>query len=124
MILKYPVEHAKGPKSASENRPKTVVPKDFIKKIKSLGLKEEDAEILYETKIDWTTVYSDNKIYCTEGKHCDYVTEMTNNNENLRNHLREAHQWGDWPCSNSNCGYIAHSKVSFQHYSCSMLHDI
>merc|ERR1712212_247213 len=37
---------------------KKEIPKKFMKKIKELGLKEEDAEILYETKIDWTAVYS------------------------------------------------------------------
>ena len=51
------------------------VPKEFIKKIKKLGLKEEDAKILFETKIDWTAVYSNNKIYCTE-KTCDFFTKI------------------------------------------------
>ena len=115
-MLQYPVERTKhnlkGLKSASQKRPKPVIPKSFIKKIKSLGLKEEDAEILYETKIDWSIVYSDNKIYCTEGgeQKCDFVAEIRGHEE-LRNHLREAHQWGDWPCSDKNCGYVAHSKV-------------
>jgi len=31
---------------------KVDIPKDFLKKIKKLGMKEEDAEILYKTKID------------------------------------------------------------------------
>ena len=76
-------------------------------------MKEEDAEILYETKIDWSVVYSDNKIYCTEGgeQKCDFVAEIRSNNEDLINHLQAVHQWGDWPCYDKNCGYIAHSKV-------------
>ena len=56
------IKHSKTKKS-SKKREKTHVPKSFIQKIKRLGLKEEDAEVLYETKIDWTAVYSDNKIY-------------------------------------------------------------
>ena len=73
-------------------------------------MKEEDAEVLYETKIDWT---AGNKIYCTEGgeQKCDFVAEMKSGNVDLRNNLRTAHNWGDWPCTDKNCGYIAHSKV-------------
>ena len=115
--FQYPVERSAVKQSkteeSSKKKPKTNVPKSFIVKIKSLGLKEEDAEVLYETKIDWTAVYSDNKIYCTEGgeQKCDFVTEMKIDNVDLRNHLRTVHNWGDWPCTDSNCGYIAHSKV-------------
>lgn len=104
-------KHSKTKKS-SKKREKTNVPKSFIQKIKRLGLKEEDAEVLYETKIDWTAVYSDNKIYCTEGgeQKCDFVAEMKTDNVDLRHHLRTAHEWGDWPCTDKNCDYIAHSK--------------
>ena len=115
--FQYPVERSVVKQSkteeSSKKKPKTNVPKSFIAKIKSLGLKEEDAEVLYETKIDWTAVSSDNKIYCTEGgeQKCDFVTEMKIDNVDLRNHLRTVHNWGDWPCTDSNCGYIAHSKV-------------
>ena len=104
----------KGPKQSTQKRLKTVIPEAFINKIKSLGLKEEDAEILYETKIDWTAVYSDKKIYCTEGgeQKCNFVADIKTGCEDLKSHLRKVHQWGDWPCSDKNCGYIAHSKVS------------
>jgi len=101
--------HSKA-ETAPKKRAKTNVPKSFIEKIKSLGLKEEDADILFATKIDWTAVYTDNKIYCTEAG-CDYVTELTRRNEDLKNHLRTVHNWGDWPCSDQNCEFIGHSKV-------------
>ena len=80
------MRHSKTEQSLKK-KPKTNVPKSFIAKIKSLGLKEEDAEVLYETKIDWTAVYSDNKIYCTEGgeQKCDFVAEMRTDNVDLRN---------------------------------------
>ena len=39
-------------------REKIEIPKKFIKKIRKLGLREEDADILYKSKIDWTSVYS------------------------------------------------------------------
>ena len=75
-------------------------------------MKEEDAEILFKTKIDWSAVYSDNKIYCTEAG-CDFVTEIKDNDEDLKSHLRTVHNWGDWPCSDQNCGYIGHSQVIY-----------
>ena len=30
------------------------IPKDFIKKIKKLGMNVDDAEILFKSKMDWT----------------------------------------------------------------------
>ena len=75
-------------------------------------MKEEDAEILFKTKIDWSAIYSDNKIYCTEAG-CDFVTEIKDNDEDLKSHLRTVHNWGDWPCSDQNCGYIGHSQVIY-----------
>ena len=73
-------------------------------------MKEEDADILFATKIDWAAVYTDNKIYCTEAG-CDYVTELTRKNEDLKIHLRIVYEWGDWPCLDQNCEFIGHSKV-------------
>ena len=39
-------------------REKIEIPKKFMKKIRKLGLREDDADILYKSKIDWTSVYS------------------------------------------------------------------
>ena len=119
------MRHSKTEQSLKK-KTKTNVPKSFIAKIKSLGLKEEDAEVLYETKIDWTAVYSDNKIYCTEGgeQKCDFVAEMKTDNVDLSNHLRTVHNWGDWPCTDSNCGYIAHSKVLITPHQCGITQDL
>jgi len=107
--LNQKLPKAKESTHKSEKGSKTTVPKSFIRKIKELGMKEEDAEILFKTKIDWSAVYSDNKIYCTEAG-CDFVTEIKDNDEDLKSHLRTVHNWGDWPCSDQNCGYIGHSQ--------------
>lgn len=68
----------------------------------------EDAEILYESKIDWSAVYSDNKIYCAEPG-CDYFTNI--DSEELTNHGINVHKYGDYPCDHDHCDYVAHSKV-------------
>ena len=92
---------------------KIEVPKKFIKKIKKLGLREEDAEILYRSKINWTAVYSDNKIHCAE-PFCDFVTEITCDTDDLRNHGREVHKYGEYPCTNESCSYVGFSKVAYR----------
>ena len=100
----------------SENKRRSDdVPKEFLKKIKNLGMKEEDAQILYRSRIDWTAVYSDNKIHCAE-PFCDFVTEITCDTEDLRNHGREVHRYGEYPCSNESCSYVGFSKVCYIPY--------
>ena len=47
-------------------------------------MREEDAQIFFHTKIDWTAVYSNNKLYCAEHR-CDFSTTI--DNEDLANHL-------------------------------------
>ena len=64
-----------GPKKETEKR-KIDVPKEFIKKIKNLGMKVKDAEVLFRSKIDWTAIYSENKIYCIEPG-CDYFAVVS-----------------------------------------------
>ena len=80
-------EESQGPKKETEKR-KTDIPKEFIKKIKNLGMKVEDAEVLYKSKIDWCAVYSENLIYCTEPG-CDFSTSI--DNEDLINHMINVH---------------------------------
>ena len=72
-------------------------------------MKLENADILYESKIDWTAVYSDNKIYCTE-RRCDFYTNI--NNEDLTEHLIQRHNYGQYPCDHPHCNYVGYSKVS------------
>ena len=84
------------------------VPNEFIKKIKNLGMKVEDAHVLFQTKIDWTAVYSENKIYCIEPA-CDFFTMI--DNEELTNHMINVHKYGDYPCKYDHCDYVATSKV-------------
>ena len=92
-----------------DNKEKKIdIPKDFIKKIKTLGMKVDDAELLYKTQIDWTAVYSENKIYCTEVT-CDYFTKIDNGQ--LTDHLISVHKWGEYPCQSQHCNFIAVSKV-------------
>ena len=71
-------------------------------------MKVEDAEILFKTKIDWCAVYSENKIYCAEIG-CNYSTTI--GDEELTNHMINAHKWGYYPCKYDHCDYVAHSKV-------------
>ena len=97
-----------GPKNETERQKKTEIPKEFIKKIRNLGMKVEDAEILFKSKIDWCAVYSDNKIYCVEPG-CDYSTKI--DSEDLTNHMIKVHKYGDYPCTHDQCDYVAYSKV-------------
>ena len=95
-------------KTGSKNEvvKKNDVPKEFIKKIQKLGMRIEDAEALYKTKIDWTAVYSENKIYCTEHG-CDFFTTI--DCQDLDKHMRDIHQYGEYPCK--DCFYVGISKV-------------
>ena len=97
-----------GPKNETEKRKKTDVPKEFVNKIKNLGMKVEDADILFKSKINWTAVYSENKIYCVVPG-CNHFTKI--NNEELKNHMVNVHKWGDYPCNYDHCNYVACSKV-------------
>ena len=85
------------------------IPEDFIKKIEKLGMNVNDAEILFESKINWTAVYSENKIYCPEVS-CDYFSKIDNGE--LNNHLITVHNYGQYPCEFPNCNYVGVSKVS------------
>ena len=96
-----------GHKKETEKREKKV-PKEFIKKIKNLGMNVEDAELLFKSKIDWCAVYSKNKIYCVEPG-CKYFTTI--DNEELTNHMIDVHKYGDYPCHYNHCDYVASSKV-------------
>ena len=107
-------KNKQGPKKETEKR-KTDIPKEFIKKIKNLGLKVEDAEILYKSKIDWTAIYSENKIYCVEPR-CDYFTKI--DGEELTNHMINVHKYGDFQCNYDHCDYVATSKVKILPYYC------
>ena len=73
-------------------------------------MKVEDAEVLYKSKIDWSAVYSENKIFCAEPS-CDYFTEI--DNEDLTKHMITVHKYGNYPCEYDHCDYVAHSKVEF-----------
>ena len=109
MLIKNPLieKTSHGPKKETEKR-KIDIPKEFIKKIRNLGMKVEDAAILYKSKIDWTAVYSDNKIYCVEPG-CNYFARI--DSEELSNHMIDVHQYGYHPCDYDHCEYVAASKV-------------
>ena len=98
-----------GPKKKPEKRNKDV-PKEFIKKIKDLGMKVEDAEILFKSKIDRDAVYFENKIYCVVPG-CNHFTKI--NNEELASHMVNVHKWGEYPCNYDHCDYVAASKVIY-----------
>ena len=96
-----------GHKKETEKR-KLDIPKEFIKKIKNLGMKVEDAEILFKSKIDWCAVYSENKIYCVE-MGCDYFTKI--DSDELTNHMIDVHKYGEYRCNYDHCEYVGASKV-------------
>ena len=95
-------------KGAEKDKKVKEIPKEFIKKIEKLGMKKEDAEVLYKSKIDWTAVYSENKIHCVE-KGCDFYTKI--DNEDMANHMVDCHNYGDYPCGAVDCNFVAYSKV-------------
>ena len=76
-------------------------------------MKVEDAEVLFKSRVDWTAVYSENKIYCAEPG-CDYFTKI--DNEELTNHMINVHEYGDHLCQYDHCDYVAYSKVKFLYY--------
>ena len=52
------IPETKRPKNGTDGkREKIEIPKKFMKKIRKLGLREKDADVLYKSKIDWTSVY-------------------------------------------------------------------
>ena len=109
--VQLPTTSARKPlreKRKDSNVKKVDIPKDFIKKIKKLGMNVDEAETFYKTKIDWTAVYSDNKIYCPE-KTCDYSTNI--DDETLRDHLINVHNYGEYPCQYPECNFTGVSKV-------------
>ena len=103
------------PKEDTDKHRKIDIPKEFIKKIKKLGMKVEDAEVLYKSKIDWSAVYSENIIYCAE-LGCNYCTKI--DSEELTNHMAKVHKFGDYPCEYAKCAYVATSQVSYLRKYC------
>ena len=95
------------------NKKKKEIPKDFIKKIEKLGMRMEDAEALYASRIDWTSVYSENKIYCTE-MGCDFYTKI--DSDILPNHMIDRHNYEKYPCDHAQCNFVGYSKVSFRYH--------
>ena len=104
-------QEKKGPKIEGESKKKKEVPKEFIKKIEKLGMKVEDADALYASKIEWTAIYSENKIYCTD-RGCNFYTKI--DSDILTNHMKDSHNYGDYPCSHAHCNFVAYSKVSYR----------
>ena len=98
------------PKDEIETRKKGI-PKEFIRKIKRLGMKIEDAEVLFKSKINWSAVYTENKIYCVEPG-CNYFSKI--DSDELTNHMIDVHEYGDYPCDYDHCDYVASSKVIFE----------
>ena len=70
-------------------------------------MREEDALILYKTKIDWTAVYSNNTLYCTE-KTCKFFTTIDNGV--LTEHMIQVHKYGEYKCEDPHCDFVAFSQ--------------
>ena len=114
--LKLPATIARQPNgqklkigSKNESTKKEDIPNEFIKQILKLGMKVEDVELLYKTKINWTAVYSENKLYCTEHG-CEFFTKI--DGDELRNHMIANHNYDEYPCPYQDCDYVGVSKVS------------
>ena len=95
-------------KTSGKDQKKKEIPKEFMNKIKRLGMRDEDAEVLYDTKIDWTAVYSENKIHCVEPG-CNFSTKIDSDDLNI--HMKEQHKYGEYPCTHSHCHFIGYSEV-------------
>jgi len=52
-------------------------------------------------------MFSENKIYCVEPG-CNYFTKI--DNEELSNHMRNVHKYGEYPCHYPHCSFIGVSK--------------
>ena len=78
-----------------------------MRKIKELGLKEADARILYDSKVDWTAVYADDRIYCTE-KGCDFCARIES--DELKQHGKLVHNYGEYPCPDEFCNFVGYSQ--------------
>ena len=98
------------PKIEGESKKRKEIPKEFIKKIKKLGMRLEDANVLYASKIEWTAVYSENKIHCTEPG-CEFYTKI--DSDILTKHMMDRHNYADYPCDQPNCNFIGYSQVSY-----------
>lgn len=92
-----------------ECKKKKEIPKEFVEKIQKLGMKVEDADALYTSKIEWAAVYSENKVYCTEPG-CDFYTKIDNGI--LTQHMIDRHKYGEYPCEHETCNFIGYSKKS------------
>ena len=77
-------------------------------------MKMEDTEALYKSKIDWTAVYSNNKIYCTELT-CDYSTKIDDGD--LTNHMIDVHKYGEYNCDDHHCNYVGYSKKTLTRHN-------
>ena len=92
---------------------KSDVPKEFLAKIEKLGFKKEHAGVLYDTKLDWTAMNSDSKIYCTQHG-CDHDTVISE--DCLRDHCINVHDWGEYPCDAIGCNYIGFSRKNLAYH--------
>ena len=106
-ILKTKKRSKNQTKKSDEKEKRIDVPFEFIEKIKKLGMEESEAGILYKTRINWTEVYSENKIYCTE-QHCDFYTKI--DNDELTKHMITVHSYGENPCTHPGCNFVGISK--------------
>jgi len=109
--VKYPVKwDIKKSNSLDEKRKrrrKSEIPKEFLKKIEKLGFNQDNARVLYDTKMDWTAMNSESNIYCTQHG-CDHKTVIRE--DCLREHCINIHQWGEYPCDAVGCYYIGYSR--------------
>ena len=115
--VKYPVKretnlsHKKcEPRKRSR---KNDVPKQFLAKIEKLGFKKQNARVLYDTKLDWTAMNSDSKIYCTQHG-CDHNTIISE--DCLRYHCINVHHWGEYPCNAIGCNYVGYSRKNLAYH--------
>ena len=101
---KSPKKHLKPKKKRT-----TEVPQDFIQMMKKIGFNEDSANVLYETKVDWVALQSENKIHCTV-RGCKFTSEIYD--DCLTEHCANSHQWGEYPCDTKYCEYVGYSKAS------------
>ena len=60
--------------------------------------------------IEWADIYSKNVINCTQPG-CKFSTKI--DRDDLKDHMKQKHKYGEYPCTHSNCKFTGYSKVSF-----------
>ena len=97
--------------SFEKTKRKKKIPTEFIQHILSLGFSEKDADRLYQEKDNWSAVSTGGRILCAKTG-CKFYTSIAS--DELFEHCRSKHLWGDYPCPEENCSFVAYSETALK----------